>query len=471
MYRIIAHQYPNNEIRVTKSHLPPVKRERASNVGGEIDCELLAPIDHEVWQSFLENSPPLSLGPNSKPERSRAGYGALPPSPRRFGLNAKRQLIRAGAAMEKSVPIDECLFLTGTLPGSTESAFRAIAEWSGYLVNNLKAWVAKYQNEKLDFYCWEYQKRGALHLHYCVHIASASDRDYIRQHFHGWWVETLHRIGEKAVCDLFRKNSQKTWANDPARVRAVAETCRKSPGRYLAKYLSKSAAPKRGASRAFSPSSWWGTSRPLKTLVESMSSVIEVIQGGFHAISRKWEDVKALWSTTEGVTHEYQHKFGMGQTLLSYPSNQEELEALWMSLKTVSTIQRGLSGSSTSNPLPRLKVLRSQLLSTLSQSLSTLSPSFQGLRTYLDNTLSLIQKIMPSRSMEPLGNLMYLAALISGMKSVCAFSPVDTREWRILIQELLDCLETSMEFVSENGWTMEENNTNSNANNNAIEAK
>jgi hypothetical protein len=471
MYRIIAHQYPNNEIRITKSHLPPVKRDRASDRGGEIDCELLAPIDHEVWQSFLENSPPLSLGPNSKPERSHAGYGSLPPRPRRFGLNAKRQLIRAGAAMEKSVAIDECLFLTGTLPGSTESAFRAIAEWSGYLVNNLKAWIAKYQNEKLDFYCWEYQKRGALHLHYCVHIASPTDRDYILRNFHGWWVETLHRIGEKSVCDLFRKNSEKTWANDPARVRAVAEVCRKSPGRYLAKYLSKSAAPKRGASRAFSPSSWWGTSRPLKALVESMTSVVEVIQGGFHAVCRKWEDVKALWSTTEGVTHEYQHKFGMGQTLLSYPVNQEETAALWMELKTVSTIQRGLSKSDMRNPLPRLKTLRNMVLDTLSRSLSTLSDSFQGLRTYLTRTLSLIQKITPSRSTEPLKNLLCLAAVSSDMRSVCAFSPVDTREWRILIQEWLDCLESSIEFVCENGWTMEENNTNGNASSNAIEVK
>lgn len=471
MYRIIAHKYPNNEVRVVKSHLPPVKRERASDRDGEVECELLAPDDHAVWQNFVENSPPLSLGSYSKPERGHAGYGALPPKPRRFGLNAKRQLIRAGAAMEKSVPIDECLFLTGTLPGSTESAFRAIAEWSGYLVNNLKAWIAKYQNEKLDFYCWEYQKRGALHLHYCVHIASPTDRDYILQHFHRWWVETLHRIGEKSVCDLFRKNSQKTWVNDPARVRAVAEICRKSPGRYLAKYLSKSAAPKRGAARAFSPSSWWGTSRPLKTLVESMTSVVEVIQGGFHAVCRKWEDVKAHWATTEGVNHEYAHKFGMGQTLISYPSTKEESEALWMSYQALSTIQRGVSKSDTINPLPRLKVLRGKLLATLSHCLTTLSDSYQGLRTYLEHTLNSILKITPSQSTEPLGNLLYLAALSSDMKYVCAYSPVDTREWKILVQELLDCLEASIEFVADNGWIMEEDSANNNANNNAEEVK
>jgi hypothetical protein len=67
--------------------------------------------------------------------------------------------------------------------------------------------------------------------------------------------------------------------------------------------------------------------------------------------------------------------------------------------------------------------------------------------------------------------LLCLAAVSSDMRSVCAFSPVDTREWRILIQEWLDCLESSIEFVCENGWTMEENNTNGNASSNAIEVK
>lgn len=120
---------------------------------GEVDCEFLAPSDFELWSEFKKTPAPLSLGSNSKPERRSAGYGSLPQKPTTFGLNAKRQLIRSGAALESVATPEECVFLTGTLPGSTAAAYESIAAYSGYIVNNLKSWIAKYVSAKLDFYC------------------------------------------------------------------------------------------------------------------------------------------------------------------------------------------------------------------------------------------------------------------------------------------------------------------------------
>jgi hypothetical protein len=151
MYRIIASLYPNNELRIVKSQSPAERTPAPCDEAGEVPCEFLAPPDFDLWSEFKKNSPPLSLGPNSKTQRVSAGYGNLPVKPSSFGLNAKRVLIRSGAAMETKAPPEECLFITGTLPGSTESAYRAIAAYSGYIVNSLKAWVAILVQQNLYF--------------------------------------------------------------------------------------------------------------------------------------------------------------------------------------------------------------------------------------------------------------------------------------------------------------------------------
>jgi hypothetical protein len=453
MYRIIASLYPNNELRIVKSQSPAERTPAPCNESGEVPCEFLTPPDFELWSKFKKNSPPLSLGPNSKTQRSSAGYGNLPVKPSSFGLNAKRTLIRSGAALETVAPPEECLFITGTLPGSTEAAYRSIAAYSGYIVNSLKAWIALRVPQKLDFYCWEYQKRGALHLHYCCHIPNGSDRDYFVREFKRWWIDVLHRIGERSHTDMFRKNAAKTWLSDTSKVRAEAEICKKSPARYLAKYLSKSAAPARGPARAFTPARWWGTSRPLKSLLNSLTSVVHIAEGGYHAIRSMWEKVKHEWATCEGVTHSFVHKFGMGETLLVYPHDPNEAEALCYQMEVLSTIRQKLSTSGSLIPSQVLKMLRNRLVVWLRESLTNLSESHQGLRLCLENYLNMMLRITPSTSTEPLAILLYWAAEASDIRSLCQFTPVWTPEGRSLLNETLDTLEAMIETVARDGWS------------------
>lgn len=419
---------------------------------GEVDCEFLAPSDFELWSEFKKNSAPLSLGSNSKPERSSAGYGSLPQKPTTFGLNAKRQLIRSGAALESVAIPEECVFLTGTLPGSTPAAYESIAAYSGYIVNNLKSWIAKYVSAKLDFYCWEYQKRGALHLHYCVHIPAGADRDRIVGGFRGWWINTLHSVGERASVDMFRKNSSKTWLSDTSKVRAVAEICRKSPARYLAKYLSKSAAPTRGPARAFTPSRWWGTSRPLKTLLNSLTSVVEICEGGYHAIRSSWEKVKHLCDSSNGVTYSYTHKFGMGETKVCYPATKADREDLWSLMEASSTIQAAQSTSDIRSPQKVLKTLRNQCLDWSREWSTNLSDSHQGLKASLNSYSNMMMTIIPSQSPEPLHQLLMWAARTSDIRSLCRYTPCLNRESSRLLQKTLDELEWAIEEVAEKGW-------------------
>jgi len=452
MYKIVAYSFPNNEIRIQRSQSRPMRRESVPDENGEVECEILQPDDHTLWQS-LEKIPPLSLGSNSKPERHSAGYGNLPAKPSTFGLNAKRSLIRAGAAMDSDCLAHERLFLTGTLPGSTDSSFRAIAAYSGHIVNGLKAWVAKYVKAKLDFYCWEYQKRGALHLHYCVHIPTESDRSIILGGFKSWWIQAMHRIGDLSSTDMFRKDENYTHLSDTSKIRAVAEVCRKSPSRYLAKYLSKSVSPARGSARLFTPSRWWGTSRPLKALLAVKSFVVNICEGGYQSIRKKWELVKHVYATSESVTYSYVHKFGMGETVICYPNSPIESKELWIQLQAQSSMNRIQSTIQHQTPSMVLKIQKVKMLDWCHQSLNTLSPSFQGLNTSLMTFLSMTTAIIPSQSQAPLSMLLHWSAQISDMRLLLRYSPLDTRESKRLFQQTLDILDQQIEIVASDGWS------------------
>ena len=416
MYRIVAQSFPNNEIRVTWSSLPHPKEPKSDVLFSDYMPD---PGIGPNFQDTEEKSPPpLSLVPNSQTERSDAGFGRLPDKPPAFGLNAKRNLIRRGAAMEGTAPPEECLFLTGTLPGSTEDSFRAIAEWSSYIVHRLKSWIGNYARAKLDFYCWEYQKRGALHLHYCVWLPDSDSRDHIHRGFHGWWVQILHAIGEKSGCDMFRKNSTKTHLGDTSKVRAVAEICRKSPARYLAKYLSKSAAPIRGAARSFCPARWWGTSRPLKSLCDSLTQTIEVIEGGYHRIRVLWEQIHHACTSSDSVTYSYRHKVGSGHTLVSYPNSPEEKEWLLTDLRSLSPMAIIISHSLSVHPYETLKIVKVQQLKYFTHLLNDLPLTRQGLRNALIAALSWITALTPSTSQAPVSNCLAWMAYIADIRYI-----------------------------------------------------
>jgi hypothetical protein len=455
MYKIVARQFPNDETRITMSSVPGGRDPfKVAPTAAKTPLVNPAPdpADDGLICSEEESPAPLSLVSNSKTQRSSAGYGLLPTKPTRFGLNAKRKLLRAGGALEKVAPPEETLFLTGTLPGSTEDSFRSIAAYSGYIVNSLKAWIANYAPQKLDFYVWEYQKRGALHLHYAVHIPCGIARDHIIKSFHGWWVSSLHRIGENAKVDMFRKNAGKTWLGDESKVRAVAEVCRKSVARYLAKYLSKSATPTRGPARAFSPSRWWGVSRPLKALTDSMTSVVEIATAGYHAIRGIWEKVKTSCDTSEGVTYSYRHNVGAGETIVGYHSDKSEREHLWTELSAMTIQTRGVSQSHSQPPSQALLVLRNAQATWLRESLTSLPPTWLGLRASLEANLNWILKITPSSSAEPLPIILAWAAKLSDIRYLCQFTPAMTRSQENQIQTWLDVLERSIEDIALNGW-------------------
>ncbi len=442
MYRIVAQSFPNNEVRVVWSSLPHPKTPPPVPVISSSDEESTPTLVN--LSSELNPSPPLSLVPNSQTERSRAGFGVLPEKASHFGLNAKRSLIRRGAAMESTAPPEECLFLTGTLPGSTSDSFRAIAAWSSYIVHRLKSWIGNYAKQKLDFYCWEYQRRGALHLHYCVHIPDSASRAFILGGFRDWWIQILHKVGQESQCDMFRKNSTKTHLGDTRCVRAVAEICRKSPARYLAKYLSKSAAPARGAARSFSPARWWGTSRPLKALCDSLTTTVEIIEGGFHKVRSLWEEVTHACASSDSVTYQYRHKVGSGHTVVSYPNSPEEKTWLLQNLESFSPMAIISSQSRSTHPFVALKTVKIQQTRFFEQLSINLQKTQPGLASALITHLRWMESLTPSISPEPLSNCLCWMARTADLAYILQSSlglPFGTRK---KMDDWLDVMDTEI---------------------------
>lgn len=452
MYRILAQSFPNNEIRVVFSALPAV---RPLNGGCEDEFPSPAIDDSRTTEDYdsEKESPPLSLVPNSKPDRKLTGYGDLPLKPTVFGLNARRKIVRSGAAMEKSIESpSECLFLTGTLPGSTPEAFAGIAAYSAYIVNNLKAWIAKRVSSKLDFYCWEYQRRGALHLHYCIHVPNDCDRKYIVSGFRDWWINTLIRVGEKFGCDLFRKNDKFTHLDDLSKVRAVAEVCRKSPARYMAKYLSKSAQKLKGRACFFTPSRWWGVSRPLKSLLDSLSKTVEIISATYLGCLKTMQDIKHVTESSEGLRYAYPHMYGLGETLLNYPTNEESFDQLFHDIESMSVMSKMNTRISAAGMTATIRPYKIRLLrwsSDYSQSLQSKDPQIAEVLSLFHTSL---MPISPSTSESPIHAMYEFNNLVFNVREACIRTPALWNRNDIELFELaLFDIEATIKLLAYNG--------------------
>lgn len=232
-----------------------------------------------------------------------------------FSRHARRVLIEAGAALDESAPRDECLFITLTHPGSTNESFKALAEWSGYIVHRFKSWIAKKVPSKLDFYTWEWQKRGALHLHYCVHCPSLEAFKEIQASVKKEWIRLIDSVCERSGVDLWGRGSGGSWSGYKSVVRVEAARVKKSVASYLAKYLSKaSKIGVDGEGRRFFPSRWYGVSRGLRDKIRDLSvSLIVGASWSYRAARLQYDDIfqeLGLWADRV-----YEYKCGPTQGL------------------------------------------------------------------------------------------------------------------------------------------------------------
>ena len=352
MLSVKIQQFPNREIRI---RCAPVNFGRG----------LLFESQGETKPPIGSPSPNLTLVPNSKPSRStqksimKAGYGGRAKATK-FGTYAKRTLLRVGGVIDQidSNP-GNGVFLTGTLPGSTHKAMQAIADWSGYIVHRLKAWIAKYVPEKLDFYVWERQKRGALHLHYYCYCSDECSRNYILKQFRDWWINILKSVSDRSGVDLFAKSASYSHRRNLNSVQAYAQTVEKSVAAYLAKYCSKQSSQQSlkqssKQSSQYYPSRWWGASRPLLKRLREMTHTSESLYANVYKARRKYEELISHVERYSTKGYRYADKVGLGLNHVYYFATGDAEKCYKEVQQTMDTLNN-LSMMSTEDAIAELR--------------------------------------------------------------------------------------------------------------------
>lgn len=219
------------------------------------------------------------------------GYGRISAGTS-FGRAAK-VAVKSAAAVIDTYSRDRSVFLTGTLPGSTPAAVAALAGWSAWVVKNLRQWLRDTFPQSVAVGVWEYQKRGALHLHLVVLLADAEQAQEILQCWKTRWIKLLKTVSKKSGVDLFARADGGSWASCPDVVNAVAEPVRKSVKHYLAKYLSKGSDTTRGTA-AYPPSRWWFCDRRLLQEARESCRQVEVLDLGLFSALTLFEKLGSL---------------------------------------------------------------------------------------------------------------------------------------------------------------------------------
>ena len=317
LLKVTAH--PGNEIRLTSVWNSPGGRKKPS--GGEPSSLTVArnsspPPDRERDDAMRSHQLP-----DHKP-----GYGSLPRSSA-FGNYARTRVQRAGACLDPYVASKSLIFMTMTLPGSTMEAFAALASWSSWLVHELKKWLFKRCKSALSLYVWEYQKRGALHLHYAMVCEEQSAKQFIKENLRRWWHDALVRVSDRSGVDLFDRGDGTSWKGCYEVIQTDCQTVKKSVARYLSKYLSK--AVKGWETKSLPcPVRWFGVSRHLSLLVKQQTREVVNRYSDAAKWRRRVEQMNSCFATAEGLVWSYQDKSGNAVVSVIYPSSDDEYKCL-----------------------------------------------------------------------------------------------------------------------------------------------
>lgn len=223
--------------------------------------------------------PPLDI--TKKSQRSlepklRAGFG-IAPSPKSFTNASGQKLRECGAAIDHvQSDLNKIYCVTLTLPANYHEAFKALSNYSAYCINRLfQPLRRKYGESLLWFFVWEYQKRGALHLHIAVSHDSTGIAKEASQLLITQWEKVLLDISKlSGVCMFSSKQKDRCtvrslWQND-------SQPMKKGLGRYFSKYAGKQESKQSWYCQRYPVSRFWGCCYALKKIIKSLSLALSV---------------------------------------------------------------------------------------------------------------------------------------------------------------------------------------------------
>lgn len=190
-----------------------------------------------------------------------------------FTKHSGQKLRECGAAMAIAANGEHgrCREVTLTLPANTKEAFTALAAYSGYAINRLLQPVRReWGRSALWFFVWEYQKRGALHLHFALFHEDKNECEKMAHRMIEQWHKVLICIGELAdTCMFSRRNKRSCTIRKNHQYHTAA--MEKEVSRYFAKYAGKEESKNSWYCRKYPVSRFWGCSYSLKDIIKKHS--------------------------------------------------------------------------------------------------------------------------------------------------------------------------------------------------------
>lgn len=191
---------------------------------------------------------------------------------KRFGHIQAQHIHECGAAIELLTKEPRfCHVTTLTLPANHTEAFECIAARSGDAINRLFQPIRRlYPDTNNWFFVWEYQKRGALHLHIAHYHPDECEGMLIGNILIDQWHKILCDISETSGIDMFLSHQK-----DRCTVRQFhqhhTQPMRKSVAGYFSKYASKASEKDENNyvkkfSQMYPPTRFWGCSKEIKLI-------------------------------------------------------------------------------------------------------------------------------------------------------------------------------------------------------------
>jgi hypothetical protein len=251
--------------------------------------------------------------------KTRAGRGALP-RVSEFS-NAARRAVKNACGALKTLFGKRIVFGTLTLPGSTDEARKTFASWSAVVIEHLNKWRSYHAPSSLWVYKWEWQKNGALHLHFAIGAADILRLRRLERAFTEYVHLLLDHLSDVSGTDLFARGDGGSWRGFPEILRSRLEPVRKCVKRYMAKYLVK---PEVG-SLSHCPSRWWGQSRELRRAVGCLRCCTYLRSENWAQLVDRQAQARQLVTALGLKCFAYSQPFSPhNTTLLIYPTEGEE---------------------------------------------------------------------------------------------------------------------------------------------------
>lgn len=297
---------PNNQITITSGSFPKKKQKVYSGFQQSLDkvdrydIHGLA-INMEVARAIYlakisrsAKSPKPALDLMLKSQRS-----ARPPrmrinKPKSFTRQSGQKLRECGAAMSiaSAGRPESCREVTLTLPANTSEAMAAIAAYSGYAINRLIQPIRRrFGSDALWFFVWEYQKRGALHLHFAIYNSCEKSCKEMAEILIAQWHKILCDISVLADTCMFQRKNKKS-CTIRSNHQNHTEPMRKDVSRYFSKYAGKEESKNNWYCQKYPVSRFWGSSQTIKNIIKENSLSFSVdYYANERAQEEKMEDI------------------------------------------------------------------------------------------------------------------------------------------------------------------------------------